>query len=706
MIQRILTPFTRSISKESFLRSFLIVLSFIVISRTFEYILLETFSEVPHGTIILINTVLVSVLMVPGLYLLVYRPIAQLLAEREMAEADAKMFEQTIRSINGVVNIADLNDNILFVNEAFCRTYQYTEQELIGRHSSLFWSDRNPKEVVAQILPATLNGGWKGELYNKRKDGTEFPIILTTSLIKDSNGNRVAVVGMVEDITERKRAELERQTIFEITQGVTATSNLRELLTVIHASLKKVVYAENCYVAVFDEQTKLLSFPYFVDRYDPWPPPGPMNRGCTAYVYRSGRPFLLTQQMFDELVEQGEVELIGTNAPSWLGVPLQTPAGTIGVLVVQHYEQQDVYTEHDVQFLHSVGSHIAMAIERKNAQEELQSSEEMFRRLFDESADPILLLDRDRFTRCNAATVALLGYGSEQEFLQKEPYELSPEYQPDGMLSSVKSVQMMEQAVRDGYHRFEWTHLKSDGSELFVEVMLTPVVLKGKQYLYTIWRDIGDRKRAEQALRESVEHFRAVTQSANEAIITTDAAGTVLNWNNGAVKIFGYTEQEILGRSLKAIIPEELLARHTEGMNRVVRSKERRLVGATVELTGRRKNGEIFPLEISIAEWEAASGTHFTGIIRDVTARKLIEADREQLIADLQNALEEVKTLSGIVPICANCKKIRDDKGYWEQVDHYVSKHTDAQFSHSICPDCTKELYPEQYQRIQNKKIS
>lgn len=700
MIQRIHSLYIRTFQRASFLRTFLIVLSFIVISRTFEFILLETLTDIPHSTIILINTVLVSLLMVPGLYLLVYRPISTLRSERRTAESNAKMFEQTIRSINGVVNIADLNDNILFVNEAFCRTYRYTERELIGKHSSLFWSERNPKELVAQILPATLNGGWKGELYNKRKDGTEFPILLSTSLIKDSDGKHVAVVGMVEDITEQRRAELERQTIFEITQGVTATANLYELLSVIHKALKKVIYAENCYVAIVDPKTMLMSFPYFVDQNDPWPAPSPMNRGCTAYVYRSGKPFLLTQEMFDLLAEQHEVELIGTNAPSWLGVPLQTPAGTIGVLVVQHYELPDIYSEHDVQFLHSVGSHIAMAIERKNAQNELQESEEMFRRLFDESADPILLLDEHGFTRCNPATLTLLGYTSEKEFLNKKPHELSPERQPDGAFSLEKSLRMIDIAVKEGYHRFEWTHLTADGRELFVEVMLNPVVLKGKQVLYTIWRDIGDRKRAEQALRESEQHFRAVSQSANEAIITTNISGLILHWNSGAERIFGYAESEILGKRLTSIIPEDKIQQHQEGLDRVAHGGDRHVIGKTVELTGRHKSGRIFPLELSLAEWETSSGKYFTGILRDVTARKQIEADREQLITDLQSALEEVKTLSGIVPICANCKKIRDDKGFWEQVDQYVTRHTDAKFSHSICPDCTQTLYPEQYQKI------
>jgi hypothetical protein len=80
---------------------------------------------------------------------------------------------------------------------------------------------------------------------------------------------------------------------------------------------------------------------------------------------------------------------------------------------------------------------------------------------------------------------------------------------------------------------------------------------------------------------------------------------------------------------------------------------------------------------------------------RDITERKRIEAERERLITELQSAIEQIKTLRGIVPICASCKNIRDDKGYWEQVEAYVSRHTEAQFSHSICPDCMKILYPE-----------
>ncbi|MDZ7723814.1 MAG: histidine kinase N-terminal 7TM domain-containing protein [candidate division KSB1 bacterium] len=92
------------------------------------------------------------------------------------------------------------------------------------------------------------------------------------------------------------------------------------------------------------------------------------------------------------------------------------------------------------------------------------------------------------------------------------------------------------------------------------------------------------------------------------------------------------------------------------------------------------------------------SNTHSSGqliVFRDITKRKQLEEERENLIVELQDALLQVKTLTGMLPICARCKKIRDDKGYWQSVEHYVQEHSDAVFSHGICPKCLSEMYPE-----------
>ena len=82
------------------------------------------------------------------------------------------------------------------------------------------------------------------------------------------------------------------------------------------------------------------------------------------------------------------------------------------------------------------------------------------------------------------------------------------------------------------------------------------------------------------------------------------------------------------------------------------------------------------------------------GIIRDITERKRAEDERENLIQELQNALSDVKKLSGLLPICASCKKVREDSGYWTRIEEYIRDHSEADFSHSICPECMKRRYP------------
>ena len=129
------------------------------------------------------------------------------ITERKEAEKQIQMLAHMVKSVNQCVSITDMEDKIIFVNEAFLRTYGYEEHELIGKHIGIIRSPNNPTEIVERILPATLSGNWKGELLNLRKDRSEFPIYLTTLVIKDTDGKPIGLCGVATDITERKRAE-------------------------------------------------------------------------------------------------------------------------------------------------------------------------------------------------------------------------------------------------------------------------------------------------------------------------------------------------------------------------------------------------------------------------------------------------------------------------------------------------------------------
>ncbi|MDD8017778.1 MAG: PAS domain S-box protein, partial [Bacteroidota bacterium] len=177
-----------------------------MLDKTKGYATLETKLKMKGGKIIdaLMSGKLIEVNGMPHL-LIITRDITK----RKQEEKEISMLAQTIKGITECVSITDVNDNVLFVNRAFEDTYGYSADELVGKQIEVVRSPKTRAEVGREILPATLVGGWKGELWNKRKDGTEFPVLLSTSTVKDQRGNVTALVGIAEDISRQKLAEQE-----------------------------------------------------------------------------------------------------------------------------------------------------------------------------------------------------------------------------------------------------------------------------------------------------------------------------------------------------------------------------------------------------------------------------------------------------------------------------------------------------------------
>ncbi|MBV9124818.1 MAG: PAS domain S-box protein [Planctomycetes bacterium] len=192
------------------------------------------------------------------------------------------------------------------------------------------------------------------------------------------------------------------------------------------------------------------------------------------------------------------------------------------------------------------------------------------------------------------------------------------------------------------------------------------------------------RARAEEALRASEERFRAVAETANDAVISGNSAGIITYFNKAAQRIFGYSEAEAIGRPITLLMPERFQPLHEGGMARFLATRKPRLIGRTVELTGTRKDGREFPLELSLAHWEAGSATHFTGMIRDISERKQAEnALRRQTLF--------VKLLQ-VVAVAAN-EASTPEEAFQTALDQ-VCAHTDWPVGHVYVPaqDGTGEL--------------
>ncbi len=339
------------------------------------------------------------------------------ISERVRAEEARTQAEEKFRGLfeNAVEGIflTTVDGRYVRVNPALARMCGYASpDEMIASVADVarMYAEPSRREEFKKLVAD--RGVIEGLEYQLiRKDGKRVWVSENAHVIRDANGVIVGYEGTVQDISERKRSDLERQATTDIIHSVNVTDNLDDLLRMIHNALRKVLYAENCFIALYEPATGMFHFPFIVDQHDPLPPPPQKaGRSCTAFVYRTGRAMLIPQQVFDELAERGEVELVGTPSPSWLGVPLRTPAATIGVLVVQHYEEDNAYTERDLEFLSSVGGQIALAIERKRAETKLRENEAQLRVLVEQLPAVLWTVDRDlRFTSCVGAGLARLG---------------------------------------------------------------------------------------------------------------------------------------------------------------------------------------------------------------------------------------------------------------------------------------------------------
>ena len=173
-----------------------------------------------------------------------------------------------------------------------------------------------------------------------------------------------------------------------------------------------------------------------------------------------------------------------------------------------------------------------------------------------------------------------------------------------------------------------------------------------------------------------LRRLAVVLRDSNDAITVQDLKGQIIAWNRGAERMYSYTEKEALSMNISQLVPRD---KKEETLN-YLRDIARGIIVESFETQRIDRNGKILDVWLVI-----------TCLKDDEGAIDSI-ATTERDITDLKR---ELRMLRGMLPICASCKNIRDDEGYWHQIESYVRNHSEADFSHSICPECAKRLYPE-----------
>lgn len=203
----------------------------------------------------------------------------------------------------------------------------------------------------------------------------------------------------------------------------------------------------------------------------------------------------------------------------------------------------------------------------------------------------------------------------------------------------------------------------------------------------------------EEALLESENRYRMLFERAGDAIFILETegekAGQIVAANQVAAEMHGYTVEELLALNITDLDAEDAVQEAPGRIRRILKGEWIR-----AEIMHRKEDGTIFPVEISAGLLELGDHKYVLAFDRDITERKMAEQEREKLIHELQDALAKIKTLSGLIPMCSWCRKIRDDSGYWEKLEKYIQEHSDASFTHGICPECLKKHDPVTYDKL------
>jgi PAS domain S-box-containing protein len=551
--------------------------------------------------------------------------------EQALRESEARlvMLAHAVESTGEMICITDMADRFTFANPAFLKAYGYSEAEIIGKTPATLFSPQNPPTLLAEILRETRAGGWNGEVIDRRKDGTDFPISLGTSQIRNSAGQVVGLIGVAHDITERKRAERQSTALSTLSHRLSSATTPKEAAEIIMDTASNLMGWDAGFVDLYaggGDKTNLVLLTDTVGgkRVSVEPAssvvdPTPMMQ----LVTREGAK--LVNESDDSLMEVG-VRFGDTSrrSASKMYVPILSAGKTLGVLSIQSYRPQ-AYSKEDLRLLQTLAERCGDALQRIEMTEALREAEANYRGIFENATEGIFQSTSDgQLLSANPALASMFGYETAAELILN-----GADIGGQAYVRPERRAELKELLETDGIVKgFEAECFRKDRTKFWISVNGHVVRDAGGSILYHegTAQDVTERKRAEAVLKESEEKFRTLFESAPIGMALHDARGNYLQTNQAYQRMLGYTDEELRQLSVRRIThPEDVL----EGQQFFEEFREGKRQQYQREKRYLHKDGHLVWAHASASALRNSKGEliYIISMVEDITERKQLEQE-------------------------------------------------------------------------------
>jgi PAS domain S-box-containing protein len=564
-----------------------------------------------------------------------------------------KHLQELFNNTNDLIQVFSIEGKLLYVNNYWKEKLGFTDEEI---------SDLNIKDIIVpeyyeitkQRLFRIANGDKPGRIVTQLigKNGKKYVLSGHVNCSYEA-GKPKEFRSIFHDITDQVRIQKAQNLYLTIANLTIHSSNLNTLFKNIHNELKKVIDAKNFYIALKEEEKDVLHFPYIVDEnYKESTLKTKFGKGLTEYALLKDQPLCIYEEDFVDLLHHEEIEILGPVPKVWIGAPLKIESQTIGVIALQCYINRNTYSGKDLDLLDFVSGQIALSIDRKQKEEQINVQNARIKAIFENGPHLLWTVDRN-----------LLVTSHNLNFQNKHKYLFKKKYLTDDNILRIPDTRkwkyFYEKAFKGHHVSFEIKFKGSLGEEKWKEIFLNPIyAADGTIHEVSAFaHNITEKKMSELALQESEEKFRNIFESFQDIYFRCDLKGKINVVSPSIEELLGYNPSKVLSRNITDYYLYSTRIKHL--IRDLIRYKAVRNFEASIV----HKNGSILKCicNIKFIYDKNNKPIQIEGVARDITKLKdaNLELHRAKELAErsvrvkdlfLANMSHEIRTpMNGII---------------------------------------------------------